>query len=62
MAYHVFEGFHLDERLSLVVVGATGEDVPVTHFRFERVALPQFERLGRHDVIVGIDKHCGGIG
>ena len=61
VAHHVFKGFHLDERLSLVVVGSAGIDAPVADFGLEGVALPQFERLGRHYVVVGIDEHGGRV-
>ena len=62
LAHHVLERLHLDERLSLVIVGTACEEVSVTDFRFERLALPELQWFGRHDVIVGIDEHGGCVG
>ena len=50
------EALDLDHRLALVVVSATGPDVTVTHFWFERFALPEVKWFGGHHVVVAIDE------
>ena len=63
VADEVFEGFHLDERLALVIVGAACPDAPVAQLGFEGVAFPQFQRFGRHHVVMGVDEDglCFGV-
>ena len=57
--HQVFEGFGLNHRLALVVIGTAGPDAAVTDFRFERLAFPEFQRFGRHDIVMGINQYGG---
>ena len=51
------EALHLHHALPLIVVGAARIDFPVADSGFEGVAEPQFQRLDRHHVVVGIYQH-----
>ena len=59
VAYEIFEGFDLNERLSFVVVRAARPNMAVAHLRFEGIGVPKVEGFGRHYVIVGIHQHGG---
>ena len=57
----IFEGFDLDKGLSFVIIRSACPDVSVPYFGFEGLAFPQFQRFGRHYVVVGVDQYCFGI-
>ena len=59
VAHQIFKSLDLNHSLSLIVVRSTGPDASVTDFGFKRIALPQFQRLGRHHIVMCIDQHCG---
>jgi len=57
-----FEGFErldVGVHLALVVDGAAGVDVTVADFRFEGRGDPEFERVGRLDVVVPVAENGG---
>ena len=60
--HHVLERLQLNHALPLVVVRTTGIHFSVAHFRFERRTDPQFQRIGRHHVIMPVNQHRGRVG
>ena len=49
--------FNLNHRLPLIIVGTTCIDPSVAYLGFERVALPQLQRLGRHHIVMSVHEH-----
>ena len=52
----VLKSLEVHEGLSLVVVCAAGVDGPVTDLGFERIGVPEIERIDRHHIVVAVNQ------
>ena len=57
--HHILKRLQLNHALPLVIVRAAGIDLPVANLRLERLTGPQFQRVGRHHIVMAVDQHCG---
>ena len=54
-----FDGLEVGEVLAFVISAAAGEEVAAFHAGFEGRGLPEFERLGRLDIVVAVHNVVG---